>query len=97
MAENSFPPDEAIVMQELNYRICILETFRSFCRTAPLTTDVKVLGYHYKLVNAYVRFLLNEDVYKRQALDQLFAQFGDSVAKLQKLLEVHLDLSLIHI
>jgi hypothetical protein len=60
MAENSFPPDEAIVMQELNYRICILETFRSFCRTAPLTTDVKVLGYHYQLVNAYVRFLLNE-------------------------------------
>lgn len=39
---------------------CILETFRSFCRTAPLTTDVKVLGYHYQLVNAYVRFLLNE-------------------------------------
>ena len=26
-----------------------------------------------------------------KALDQLFAQFGDSVAKLQKLLEVHLD------
>lgn len=25
------------------------------------------------------------------ALDQLFAQFGDSIAKLQKLLEVHLD------
>jgi len=24
-------------------------------------------------------------------LDQLFAQFGDSIAKLQKLLEVHLD------
>lgn len=26
-----------------------------------------------------------------KALDQLFAQFGDSVAKLQKLLEIHLD------
>ena len=25
------------------------------------------------------------------ALDQLFAQFGDSIAKLQKLLEIHLD------
>ena len=60
MTENSLPMDGLLVMQELNYRICVLETFRSFCQTAPLTTDVKVLGYHYQLVNAYIRFLMSE-------------------------------------
>lgn len=60
MAENSFPPDDVIIMQELNYRICVLETFRAFVKTAPLTTDIKVLGYHYQLVSAYAKFLLTE-------------------------------------
>lgn len=60
IAENSLLPEELLVMQELNYRICVLETFQSFCKSAPVTTDVKVMGYHFQLVDAYVRFVLNE-------------------------------------
>ena len=47
-------------MQELNYRICVLETFQSFCKSAPITLDTKVMGYHFQMVDAYVRFTLNE-------------------------------------
>lgn len=60
IAETSLLPEELLVMQELNYRICVLETFQSFCKSAPVTTDVKVMGYHFQLVDAYVRFVLNE-------------------------------------
>lgn len=60
IAANSLPPEELLIMQELNYRICVLETFQSFCKSAPVTTDTKVMGYHFQLVDAYVRFVLNE-------------------------------------
>lgn len=60
IAENSLLPEELLIMQELNYRICVLETFQSFCKSAPVTMDVKVMGYHFQLVDAYVRFVQNE-------------------------------------
>lgn len=60
IAANSLPPEELLIMQELNYRICVLETFQSFCKSAPITTDTRVMGYHFQLVDAYVRFVLNE-------------------------------------
>lgn len=60
IAENSLFPEELLIMQELNYRICVLETFQSFCKSAPVTMDVKVMGYHFQLVDAYVRFVQNE-------------------------------------
>lgn len=60
IAENSLLPEDLLVMQELNYRICVLETFQSFCKSAPVTTEVKVISYHFQLVDAYVRFVLNE-------------------------------------
>lgn len=60
IAANSLLPEELLVMQEVNYRICVLETFQSFCKSAPVTTDVKVMGYHFQMVDAYVRFVLSE-------------------------------------
>ena len=60
IAENSLPPEDLLIMQELNYRICVLETFQSFCKSAPITLDTKVMGYHFQMVDAYVRFTLNE-------------------------------------
>lgn len=56
----NLPLEKVIEMQEVNYRICVLETFESFCKTAPITTDNKAMGYHYQLVDAYVRFVLSE-------------------------------------
>lgn len=60
IAENSLPLEDLLVMQELNYRICVLETFQSFCKSAPITMDAKVMSYHFQMVDAYVRFILNE-------------------------------------
>lgn len=60
IAENSLPLENLLVMQELNYRICVLETFQSFCKSAPITMDTKVMSYHFQMVDAYVRFILNE-------------------------------------
>lgn len=65
--ENSLLPEELLVMQELNYRICVLETFQSFCKSAPVTTEVKVISYHFQLVDAYVRFVLNERRFGQKA------------------------------
>ncbi|MCM1508796.1 MAG: hypothetical protein NC177_16940 [Ruminococcus flavefaciens] len=60
IAENSLPLEGLLQMQELNYRICVLETFQAFCISAPITLDTKVMGYHFQMVDAYVRFVLNE-------------------------------------
>ena len=60
VAENSLPPDDLILVQELDYRISILETFQTFCKAAPLTTDTKVLVNHYQLVNLSICNLLTE-------------------------------------
>ncbi len=60
IAENSLPLDELLKMQEINYRICVIETFQSFCKSAPITTDINVLGYHFQMVDAYIRFILKE-------------------------------------
>ena len=54
IAANSLPLEDNLKMQEVNYRICVLETF------APITMDTKVMGYHYQLVDAYVKFVLTE-------------------------------------
>lgn len=35
VAENSLPPDDLVLVQELDYRISILETFQTFCKAAP--------------------------------------------------------------
>lgn len=59
-AENSLMLEELLTMQELNYRVCVLETFQTFCKSAPITMDTKAMGYHFQMVNAYVKFVLNE-------------------------------------
>ena len=60
IAANSLPLEDNLKMQEVNYRICVLETFESLSKSAPITMDTKVMGYHYQLVDAYVKFVLTE-------------------------------------
>lgn len=59
-AAGSLPPEELLIMQELNYRICVLESFEAFTKSAPETLDTRVMGFHFQLVDAYVRFTLAE-------------------------------------
>lgn len=60
IATHTIRPQETLVMQELNYRIDVLETFKGFAKSAPMALDPKQLGYHYQLVDAYVKFALTE-------------------------------------
>ena len=60
IATHTIRPQETLAMQELNYRIDVLETFKGFIKSAPMALDPKQLGYHYQLVDAYVKFALTE-------------------------------------
>lgn len=60
IAANALPGDSLLVMQEVNYRICVLEIFRDYCLTAPQTMDPRVMGFHYQLVDANIQFLASE-------------------------------------
>lgn len=54
------PLDVLPSVQELNYRIDVIATFQTFCKTAPVTTEGKALSFHYQLVDAYIQLLLGE-------------------------------------
>lgn len=60
IAANSLPLDELLVMQELNYRIGVLETFQALVKTAPLSTDTSVLKQHYGIFDVSLRYLLKD-------------------------------------
>lgn len=53
-------PEDMMLLQELNYRICVLKTMQAFCLSAPVSTDVKVLGYHYQLMSGCIHYLSTE-------------------------------------
>lgn len=57
---DSLPLDSLVVYQELIYRIDVLKTCKAICQTAPRTTELKVLGFHYQLAEAILRALTAE-------------------------------------
>ena len=60
IATHTVQPQEALAMQELNYRICVLETFQAFTKSAPMSMDPKQFGFHYQVLDHYVKFTLTE-------------------------------------
>lgn len=60
ISENSMLVEDLLGMQELNYRICVLETFQAFCQSAPITLDTHVMAYHFQLMDAYIGFIQKE-------------------------------------
>lgn len=60
ITEQKTQPNTMLFLQEVNYRICVLETFQLFLKTAPITTDVKQMVFHYQMLDAYVRFIESE-------------------------------------
>lgn len=57
---NKLPLESVVGYQELNYRVDVLETCKSLTITAPITTDVKKLGYHYQLTEKVLGSLTTE-------------------------------------
>lgn len=90
MASGTLPCDKVFTYQEILYRISVLESCQAFCKTAPITTDTKVLCYHYQIVDAYLCSLLSEHKVGFPANDELKAkesgigQFDPDRTELQK-------------
>lgn len=66
-AEGKLGVQEMVELQELNYRIDVLDTVRKLCATAPLCKEGKVLCHHYALASAYLRFLPKERQFGNKA------------------------------
>ncbi len=60
LSAGKLAPEELCTFQELKYRICILETLRILCISAPVSTDTRMLTSHYQVVSAYLRFMSTE-------------------------------------
>ncbi len=63
LSKGEFAPDVLAKVQELEYRICVLDTLKYFCKAAPVATDLKKLRSHYSLLGAYFQFLKDERKY----------------------------------
>ena len=74
MASGTLPCDKVFTYQEILYRISVLESCQAFCKTAPITTDTKVLCYHYQIVDGYLCSLLSEHKVGFPANDELKAK-----------------------
>lgn len=57
---NNLPMNDLMLLQELNYRICVLETVQSLCKTAPISTDLKVISWHYQMLFTYISIIQKE-------------------------------------
>lgn len=51
---------DSLLIQELNYRIGVLETFQDLLASAPTTTDKQVIGLHYHIVTGNIKCLMDE-------------------------------------
>ena len=60
MTSKEYPKEILLQMQELRYRISVLETFKMFCMSVPESCDPKVLDYHYQMMAFFVQMLLKE-------------------------------------
>lgn len=60
IAKHTMQTKENLALQELNYRICVLETFQAFSKSAPMGMKVDDLSYHYQLLDAYIKSVLSE-------------------------------------
>lgn len=75
--------DQVLGYQKLLYRISVLEACMSFVKTAPVTTSIGMLGYHYKVVEAFFGNLVQERQIGMPADEHLRNQRGTALGNLQ--------------
>ena len=61
------PLDKVLVYQEILYRIDVLESCQLFVKKAPVTTDTKVLAYHYQMWDVYIYHMLTDHKFGQPA------------------------------
>lgn len=70
VAGGVLPLDKVLVYQEVLYRIDVLEACQLFVKTAPVTTDTKVLAYHYQMWEVYLYHMLTDHRFGQSADDK---------------------------
>ena len=74
------------LFQELTYRIGVIECCKMFQNTAPSTTDAKILGAHYRMVDAYFHHLAQERQFGKAADPAQQKQRETALASLRKVI-----------
>lgn len=83
MAEGKFTNDQLLGYQELMYRISVLESCMMFLKSAPVSTDTGVLGFHYKVVDALFTCMLQERQFGIPADEKIKMQRATALENLQ--------------
>lgn len=87
MATAQLDIQQVVELQELNYRINVLDTVKTLCVTAPVSKDGKVLSHHYALASAYIRFLPKERQFGNKADEELKKKRETANEALQRVIE----------
>lgn len=74
IADGTMTGDQLLGYQELLYRISVLESCMNFVKTAPVTNDMKVMSFHYQVVEALFTCLIQERQFGVPANDALKKQ-----------------------
>ena len=83
IADGSMTGDQLLGYQELLYRISVLESCMNFVKTAPVTNDMKVMSYHYQVVEALFTCLVQERQFGIPADDVVRKQRATALENLQ--------------
>lgn len=83
MTEGKFTNDQLLGYQELMYRISVLESCMMFIKTAPVSTDTSILGFHYKVVDALFTCMLQERQFGIPADEKIKMQRATALENLQ--------------
>lgn len=83
IADGTMTVDQLLGYQELLYRISVLESCMNFVKTAPVTNDMKVMSYHYQVVEALFTCLVQERQFGIPADDVVRKQRTTALENLQ--------------
>ena len=83
IADGTMTGDQLLGYQELLYRISVLESCMNFVKTAPVTNDMKVMSYHYQVVEALFTCLVQERQFGIPADDVVRKQRATALENLQ--------------
>ena len=74
------------LLQEVVYRVGVIECCKAFQASVPATTDAKILGPHYKIVDAYIHHLTQERQFGQPADDAQKKRRETALASLNKVI-----------
>jgi len=83
IAEGKLDCNQLLGYQELLYRISVLESCMNFIKTAPVTSDLKSMSFHYQVVDALITCLLQERQFGIPADEKLKKQRATALSNLQ--------------